>query len=108
MTRSTRSFFEALTINLSYSFRDGTAFEALRDKTLKPLLQEKAKRGSRLIRIWSAGCASGEEPYSVAILLREILGKEIDRWRISLLATDLDTKAIERARRQNSSSRERR
>jgi len=91
--------FEALTINLSYFFRDGSAFEALRDKVLKPLLQEKAERGSRLVRIWSAGCASGEEPYSIAILLHELLGQDLKNWRIRILATDLDAGALEKARR---------
>jgi len=91
--------FEALTINLSYFLRDRTVFEALRDKVLKPLIQEKARLGSRLIRVWSAGCASGEEPYSVAILLSELLGADLENWRISIRATDLDAGALEKARR---------
>jgi len=91
--------FEALTINLSYFFRDGTTFEALRDKVLRPLLREKAEQGSRLVRVWSAGCAGGEEPYSVAILFHELLGGELQNWRIRILATDLDAGALEKARR---------
>ena len=91
--------FEALTINLSYFFRDDTTFEALRDKVLRPLLQEKAEQGSRLVRVWSAGCAGGEEPYSVAILFHELLGGELQNWRIRILATDLDAGALERAKR---------
>lgn len=91
--------FEALTINLSYFFRGETAFKALRAKVLKPLLQEKAKRGSRLIRVWSAGCASGEEPYSVAVLFHELLGKHLKDWQIRIHATDLDAGALEKARR---------
>ena len=94
-----KKLFEALTINLSYFFRDTSVFKALRDEVLEPLLRRKEEQGRLSLRIWSAGCASGEEPYSVAILLREILGKEIDRWRISLLATDLDVGALERAKR---------
>ena len=91
--------FEALTINLSYFFRDSTTFEALREKALKPLIQEKAKLGSRLIHIWSAGCAGGEEPYSVAILLDELLGADLGDWRVNIRATDLDAGALEKARR---------
>jgi len=91
--------FEALTINLSYFFRDGTTFEALRDKVLKPLLQEKARRGSRLVRVWSAGCASGEEPYSIAILFHELLGADLKNWYISIRATDLDARALAKAKR---------
>jgi len=89
--------FEALTINLSYFFRDSSTFEALRDKVLRPLLREKA--GRRLIRVWSAGCASGEEPYSVAILFHELLGEDLKNWQIRIHATDLDAIALERAQR---------
>ncbi len=91
--------FETLTINLSYFFRGGTSFEALRAKVLKPLLQEKARRGNRSVRIWSAGCAGGEEPYSIAILFHELLGKDLKRWQIRIHATDLDASALEKARR---------
>ena len=91
--------FEALTINLSYFFRDKTVFEALREKVLKTLIQEKLEGSSRLIRVWSAGCAGGEEPYSVAILLDELLGADLGNWRISIRATDLDAGALEKARR---------
>ena len=91
--------FEALTINLSYFFRDSTTFEALREKVLKPLIREKAKQRSQLMRIWSAGCASGEEPHSIAILLHELLGADLEDWRISIRATDLDARALEKARK---------
>jgi len=91
--------FETLTINLSYFFRDASTFKTLREKVLKPLLREKAEFGNRVVRIWSAGCASGEEPYSVAILLYELLGKELKDWRIRILATDLDVGALEKAKK---------
>jgi chemotaxis protein methyltransferase CheR len=52
----------------------------------------------RTLRIWSAGCASGEEPYSIAILLRELL-PDVDEWAITILATDLNTEALARARK---------
>ena len=64
--------FEALTINLSYFLRDRTVFEALRDKVLKPLFQEKAERGSRLIRVWSAGCPLSDQEYSLKSASRVI------------------------------------
>ena len=91
--------FDALTINLSFFFRDRTAFEALRDKVLRPLIRQKAGRGNRLIRVWSVGCASGQEPYSVAILFDELLGDELHDWQIRIHATDLDATAIEKAKR---------
>jgi chemotaxis protein methyltransferase CheR len=91
--------FQSLTINLSYFFRDETAFEAVRDKVLRTLIQEKAKGRSRLIRVWSAGCAGGEEPYSIAILFHELLGKDLKDWQVRIYATDLDTGTLEKARR---------
>ena len=72
--------FETLTINLSYFFRDKTTFEALREKALKPLIQEKARLGSRLIRVWSAGCPLSDREYSlksaskVIERVKEVLG----------------------------------
>ncbi len=87
----------ALTINLSYFFRDGEVFLSIRDDILSPLIQQRAKMGRRHLAIWSAGCASGEEPYSVAILLWELLGSELQRWRLQILATDIDDQALDRA-----------
>jgi len=88
----------ALTINLSYFFRDGEVFLSIRDDILSPLIQQRAVAGQRHLAIWSAGCAGGEEPYSVAILLWELLGSELARWRVRLLATDIDQEALRKAR----------
>lgn len=87
----------ALTINLSYFFRDGEVFLGIRDDILTPLIQQRAK-ASRRLAIWSAGCAGGEEPYSIAILLWELLGSDLERWRLQILATDIDDEALRQAR----------
>jgi chemotaxis methyl-accepting protein methylase len=81
---------DALTINLTRFFRDATAFQAIEEKLLPELL--------RRLRVWSAGCAAGEEAYSLAIILRECLGADLPRWRLEILATDLDGKALDKAR----------
>ncbi|MFB0546913.1 MAG: CheR family methyltransferase [Anaerolineae bacterium] len=52
----------------------------------------------RTLRIWSAGCASGEEPYSIAMVLRQLL-PDVDEWAITILATDVNTEALDRARK---------
>ena len=91
--------FSALTINLTYFFRDETVFQAVRHAVLEPLIRERAGRGQRLIRVWSAGCATGEEPYSVAILFHELLGDDLKNWRIRIYATDLDAETLDKARR---------
>lgn len=85
---------DALTINLTRFFRDGSTFQAIEEKVLPSLLQRQQRR----LRIWSAGCAAGEEPYSLAIMLRELLGPQLsDRW-IEILATDVDESTLDLAR----------
>ncbi|MBN1811166.1 MAG: tetratricopeptide repeat protein [Anaerolineae bacterium] len=86
----------ALTISETHFFRDAGQFEALRQYVLPQIIERR--RPLRTLRIWSAGCASGEEPYSIAILLREFL-PDVDEWAITILATDLNTEALARARK---------
>jgi chemotaxis methyl-accepting protein methylase len=96
--REFANLMAALSINLTRFFRDPGAFAALRDKLLAPLLRQRADAGARYIRLWSAGCATGEEAYSLAILLLEHLGAQAPDWRIELLASDVDEAALARAR----------
>ncbi|MBW3597058.1 MAG: hypothetical protein KY475_07260 [Planctomycetes bacterium] len=84
-----------LTVGESFFFRNEHHFRALREHVAPQILQENAQR--REIRVWSAGCAGGEEPYSLAILLDEMLASRPD-WRLSILATDLNPDFLERAR----------
>lgn len=92
------ALLDSLTINLTYFFRDQSVFEALRDEFLAPLIRQRDHAGRRHLRLWSAGCATGEEAYSLAILLRQMLGTSLPHWNISILATDLDEKALQKAR----------
>jgi chemotaxis protein methyltransferase CheR len=89
------SVVEAMTTNESFFFRDKTPFEHFR-RTIMPALLA-ARRQSRTIRIWCAAAASGQEPYSVAICLRE-MASAIAGWRIEILATDLSDAVLDRAR----------
>lgn len=86
---------EAVTIRESYFFREWPQFEAFRDELLPRFARENAAK--RRLRIWSAGCATGEEPYSVAILVLE--SGLFEGWRVDVLGTDLVAPAIEAARR---------
>jgi len=88
----------AFLIKVTEFFRDRDLFSYLRETTLPELIEAARQRGYEL-RLWSAGCATGEEAYSLAILLAELLGDELDRFTIRIFATDLDTDAINFARR---------
>ncbi len=85
-----------LTIGESHFFRNAGHFNALQKYILPEIIQRR--RHLRTLRIWSAGCSSGEEPYSIAMLLRELL-PDVDDWAITILGTDVNTEALDRARR---------
>jgi len=87
------SFTNAITTNLTSFFREAHHFEYLKDTVLPEL--EKTKKDKR-IRIWSAGCSSGEEPYSIAMTVRDYFRNKPD-WDIKILASDLDFDMVERA-----------
>ena len=88
--------FEALLINVTAFFRDEPTWDHLAREVVPKLLADKP--GDQPIRMWSAGCASGEEAFSLAILLCEQLGPEIMRQRVKIYGTDLDEDALAAAR----------
>ena len=87
--------FDMLLINVTAFFRDPAAWRALGEK-LPTILD---LRGDAPIRAWSAACSSGEEPYTLAIVLREALGEEVFARRVKIYATDIDEAALNQARR---------
>lgn len=88
--------FNELLINVTQFFRDPDAFEALSGEILQPMLAAKAH--ADVLRVWIAGCASGEEAYSVAIVLHELLQAHASTITVQMFATDLDAEAIATAR----------
>lgn len=90
--------FNDLSINVTSFFRDEVAFKALEDMVLPALIGRGNGASPSPLRIWSAGCATGEEAYSVAMLLLERLGEKIDLWDITILGTDIDGRALDQAR----------
>jgi chemotaxis protein methyltransferase CheR len=86
---------EAMMTNESYFFRDKLPFEHFRDTILPGLLASRATQ--RRIRIWCAAASTGQEPYSLAIALKEIENK-LSGWRVEILATDLSTEVLEKAK----------
>src|SRR5690349_19949979 len=89
---------KAFLIKVTGFFRDPEAFDFLRG-TIIPELIERAKANGRTLRMWSAGCATGEEAYSLALLLADQLGPDFPEWNIKIFATDLAADAISFARR---------
>jgi chemotaxis protein methyltransferase CheR len=87
---------EAMTTNETFFFRDKTPFETFRSTVLPELLA--ARRITRNIRIWCAAASTGQEPYSLAMALKEMDGELAAKWRIELIATDLSNEVLERAR----------
>jgi len=91
----TTEVVEAMTTNETFFFRDKVPFEHLRDTVLPALLQLRASRKS--LRIWSAACSTGQEPYSIAMCLKE-KAAQLAGWRIEIVGTDLSREVLEKSR----------
>lgn len=89
-----KKLLDVIAIQVTQFFRNPQTFRLIKQKIIPELTFLKFKKHSEFIRIWSAGCASGEEPYSLAILLKEALGKDIDKFKITIFATDIDKSAL--------------
>jgi len=89
---------KAFLIKVTGFFRDPEAFEVLKTNVI-PSLIERATENGRTLRLWSAGCATGEEAYSLALLIADYLGSDFPEWNIKIFATDLAADAINFARR---------
>lgn len=84
-----------LTVGETYFFRDRKCFEVLESEVMPGLIRKRSKAG-RYLRIWSVGCATGEEPYSVSILLHRMI-PDIEDWNITIIATDINTSFLRKA-----------
>jgi two-component system, chemotaxis family, CheB/CheR fusion protein len=89
---------KAFLIKVTGFFRDPEAFDFLRQQVV-PELIDRASRNGRILRVWSAGCATGEEAYSIALLIADQLGPDFPEWSVKIFATDLAADAINFARR---------
>lgn len=88
--------FEVLCINVSEFFRDPGVWARI-NKIFESVIRSKKASGEKSLKIWSAGCAHGEEPYTIAILLSEILGAGLSGFNVEIIGTDVDKKAMEAA-----------
>jgi chemotaxis protein methyltransferase CheR len=91
-----RRIIDAITTNETLFFRATTPFELLRHKIIPELVDRQKRSGTTAIRIWSAACSTGQELYSIAIVLKELLG-DPNRYGVRLLGTDISGDAVARA-----------
>ncbi|MBQ4133221.1 MAG: protein-glutamate O-methyltransferase CheR [Desulfovibrionaceae bacterium] len=90
--------FEVVTTNETSFFRNNPQLEVFKEKVLKKILDAQRKSGQKKLRIWSAGCSTGDEPYTLSIIIHEVLGPEISQWDIKITANDLSEAVLAAAR----------
>lgn len=88
---------ELLTNNESYFFRDRQQLNLLKERIFPEIIKQKRQQENLTLRVWSAGCSTGQEAYSIAIILREIL-PDLNAWNLSIFGTDIDRQALSQAR----------
>src|SRR5712691_4885924 len=86
---------EAMTTNETFFFRDRVPFDQFRETIMPALIEKRAS--TRRIRIWCAAASTGQEPYTLAISLKE-MGKQLAGWQVEIIATDISTEALEKAK----------
>ncbi|MDA3955034.1 MAG: protein-glutamate O-methyltransferase CheR [Bacteroidales bacterium] len=91
------NLIDVLTINVSRFFRNSLSFEYISSVIIPKLIFQKVQANENSLRIWSAGCSYGEEPYSIAIIFNEFLNKEKISLKLNIFATDIDKKALKHA-----------
>ena len=94
-----QEIIDAITTNETYFFRDKSPFDLLQHKILPDLIDKRSSRPGlpTTIKIWSAACSFGQEVYTIAITLKELLGRDIANYRISIVGTDISDEAIARS-----------
>ncbi|MDR2669814.1 MAG: protein-glutamate O-methyltransferase CheR [Desulfovibrio sp.] len=91
--------FEVITTNETSFWRNPPQLQIFQDKVLTGELDKLRRSGQKKLRIWSAGCSTGEEPYTLAIILHEVLKSEISTWDIKITANDLSEAVLAAARK---------
>jgi chemotaxis protein methyltransferase CheR len=89
---------KVLTVNVTEWFRNPEVYDAIKKKVLPRIVEEIEKKNRRFIRIWSIGCADGKEPYSIAIMLHEVLGEKLKDVAVIIFASDIDEEALQKAK----------
>ena len=93
-----QELMDTLTINVTEFFRNPESFRAIEDIVIPRVLFAKRRHRHKIIRVWSCGCSSGDEPFSLAILLLEKLGEARSNFLLTIIGSDIDKGALEEAR----------
>ncbi|MBF0105593.1 MAG: protein-glutamate O-methyltransferase CheR [Deltaproteobacteria bacterium] len=93
-----RSLVESVTIHVTEFFRNPEIFEDMKKTVIPGIIYSKRNRQHKIIRLWSCACSSGDEPYSLAMLLIDELGAAIDNFNITIIGTDIDAGVLYKAR----------
>jgi chemotaxis protein methyltransferase CheR len=96
--REIESFINSISTNHTKFFREGHHFDHFRTHVAVPFVQSAYRATNRRLRVWSAGCSSGEEPYTIAVVLKREI-RDIERQDVRILATDIDTDVLGKAAR---------
>ncbi|KUJ95717.1 MAG: Chemotaxis protein methyltransferase [Desulfonauticus sp. 38_4375] len=91
--------FDVITTNETSFFRNPPQLKVFQDIILKEIIAAKISKGDKSLHFWSAGCSTGEEPYTLSIILHEVLKQEIDSWKIKITANDLSASVLKSAKR---------
>ena len=89
---------DSLTVNVTEFFRNMETFEGLENEVIPKIIKEKEHDSRDIIKVWSAGCASGEETYSLTILFLEALRKSKKDYKLMVFGTDIDSKSLMKAK----------
>ena len=91
------NLFDKISTNHSYFFREKDHFDYLKDYILKEIVEKQKLLNSNQIKIWCAGCASGEEAYTIAMIINEFFGLDMPKWDVKILATDISITTLKAA-----------
>ena len=98
MNGELKDLVNAVTINETFFFRNVPKFDILEKELIPEIIERRAKEGKRQIRIWSAACSTGDEPYTIALMVKDRLQPKYPHVRFEIVGTDINTDVLEKAR----------
>lgn len=97
-SKELRALFDSVTTNETSFFRSPPQIQAFQEKALPEILQHRLENGEKVLRLWSAGCSTGDEPYTMGIVVKEVLKETLSQWDVKIFASDISEKALKSAR----------